>query len=54
MLGPYNYVVCKNCFKKQDLHGQSCVHCGYRLLVEVVDRNLGKTRQNINDTAISE
>lgn len=35
MLSPYNYVVCKNCHKKQDLHGQSCVYCGHRLLVDV-------------------
>ncbi len=34
MLAPYNYVVCKNCHKKQDLHGQTCLNCGYRLLVE--------------------
>lgn len=34
MLAPYNYVVCKNCHKKQDLHGTTCLTCGYRLLVE--------------------
>lgn len=39
MLGPYNYVVCKNCFKKQDLHGTSCIHCGNRLKVEVVEKH---------------
>jgi DNA-directed RNA polymerase subunit RPC12/RpoP len=37
MLGPYNYVVCKNCQKKQDLQGTACYHCGYRLLVDVAD-----------------
>ena len=37
MLGPYNYVVCKNCHKKQDLQGTACYHCGYRLLVDVAD-----------------
>eukprot|EP01038_Epipyxis_sp_PR26KG_P008951 gene8951-12071_t len=35
MLGPYNYVVCRNCQKKQDLHGTSCYNCGYRLFVDV-------------------
>lgn len=56
MLGPYNYVVCKNCHKKQDLQGTSCYHCGYRLLVEVTDslekRSLKNTkeRQNSNNT----
>jgi hypothetical protein len=37
MLGPYNYVVCRNCHKKQELVGQSCYACGYRLRVEVTD-----------------
>lgn len=40
LLAPYNYVVCRNCSKKQDLHGTSCYFCGHRLLVEVdVDGN---------------
>ena len=34
-LGPYNYVICKNCHRKQDLHGTSCFYCGHRLLVDV-------------------
>jgi hypothetical protein len=34
-LGPFNYVVCVNCQRKQDLHGTSCVYCGHRLLVDV-------------------
>lgn len=37
MLGPYNYIVCKNCQKKQELVGQACYACGYRLRVEVTD-----------------
>lgn len=39
MLGPYNYVVCRNCFKKQDLKGTNCVHCGHRLRVEVFEKD---------------
>ena len=35
MLGPYNYVVCRNCQKKQDLNGTHCVACGYKLVVEI-------------------
>lgn len=35
MLAPYNYIVCKNCQKKQDLRGTSCYNCGNRLLVDV-------------------
>lgn len=34
-LAPYNYVVCRNCQRKQDLHGTSCYNCGNRLLVDV-------------------
>jgi predicted nucleic acid-binding Zn-ribbon protein len=34
-LGPFNYVVCKNCQRKQDLHGTSCFYCGHRLIVDV-------------------
>jgi uncharacterized protein (DUF2267 family) len=37
MLGPYNYVVCRNCEKKQQLIGQACIHCGYRLRVPTND-----------------
>lgn len=35
MLAPYNYVVCRNCQKKQELRGTSCYSCGNRLLVDV-------------------
>jgi hypothetical protein len=28
MLGPYNYVVCQNCHKKQSLQGTQCLSCG--------------------------
>jgi hypothetical protein len=34
MLGPYNYVVCRNCGKKQNLTGNNCILCGRVLLVE--------------------
>ena len=44
-LAPYNYVVCKNCHKRQDLHGTTCFNCGYRLLVEpdITEIDLRKT-----------
>lgn len=46
LLAPYNYVVCKNCGRKQDLHGTSCYFCGHRLLVDVdIDRIPGATNQ---------
>jgi DNA-directed RNA polymerase subunit RPC12/RpoP len=35
ILGEYNYVVCRHCGKRQNLHGTTCLMCGYRLLVEV-------------------
>ena len=35
MLGPYNYIVCKTCSKKQNLSGTSCIYCGNRLLIPV-------------------
>ncbi len=34
MLGPYNYVVCRHCGKKQNLSGTNCVLCGRILLVD--------------------
>ena len=37
MLAPYNYIVCRNCQKKQDLHGTSCYNCGNRLLTDNVE-----------------
>jgi hypothetical protein len=37
MLGKYNYIVCRHCSKKQDVNGSSCLHCGYKLVFEVVD-----------------
>ncbi|KAJ1435312.1 armadillo-type protein [Ochromonadaceae sp. CCMP2298] len=33
-LAPYNYIVCRNCAKRQDI-GSSCVSCGHRLEVDV-------------------
>lgn len=45
MLGPYNYVVCKNCHKKQDLQGTACYHCGYRLLVEVAASEVNEKKE---------
>lgn len=33
MLGPYNYIVCRTCHKKQNLSGTSCIACGNRLLI---------------------
>lgn len=35
ILGPYNYVVCRNCQKKQELSGTHCFNCGAALLVDV-------------------
>ena len=37
MLGPYNYVVCRNCQRKQDLSVTHCFSCGYKLLVDLGD-----------------
>lgn len=48
LLGPYNYVVCSNCNKKQDLTGESCFSCGHRLRVAPIDpaeRNIMKEAQ---------
>jgi hypothetical protein len=48
LLGPYNYVVCSNCNKKQDLNGESCFSCGHRLRVAPIDpaeRNIMKEAQ---------
>lgn len=44
-LAPYNYVVCKNCHKRQNLHGTTCFSCGHRLLVEpdITEIELRKT-----------
>lgn len=39
MLGPYNYVVCRNCNKKQDLNGTNCYSCGHRLRVDPMDKS---------------
>ncbi len=47
LLAPFNYVVCKNCGRKQDLHGTSCYFCGHRLLVDVdMDRIPGGERNS--------
>ena len=51
MLGPYNYVVCRNCNKKQDLIGQSCFKCGYRLRMETTDAgDRGSLWKGVPDT----
>lgn len=34
LLGPYNYVVCGNCYTKQSLHGSSCLKCGYKMAID--------------------
>ena len=34
-MAPYNYVVCRNCHRKQELTGTSCYNCGYRLLLDI-------------------
>jgi len=34
-LGPYNYVVCKNCHKRQNLCGTHCISCGYLFFVDM-------------------
>eukprot|EP00607_Mallomonas_marina_P008676 CAMPEP_0182424646 /NCGR_PEP_ID=MMETSP1167-20130531/10876_1 /TAXON_ID=2988 /ORGANISM="Mallomonas Sp, Strain CCMP3275" /LENGTH=391 /DNA_ID=CAMNT_0024604619 /DNA_START=559 /DNA_END=1734 /DNA_ORIENTATION=- len=34
MLGPYNYVICRQCQKKQDINGTHCISCGYKLLLD--------------------
>lgn len=36
-LGKFNYVICRHCSKKQDVSGTSCLHCGHKLLFDVVD-----------------
>jgi hypothetical protein len=38
MLGPFNFIVCRNCHRKQELLGQCCMHCGHKLRVDVVDK----------------
>jgi len=35
MLGDFNYSVCTNCYKKQEMKGLNCLQCGYKLPVEV-------------------
>ena len=51
-LAPYNYVVCKNCHKRQDLHGTTCYNCGHRLLVEpdITEIELRKTFERQSST----
>jgi HEAT repeat protein len=54
LLAPYNYVVCKNCGRKQDLHGTSCYFCGHRLLVDVdVDRISGAAASNTDPSKVN-
>ena len=50
LLGPYNYVVCKNCSKKQDLHGQSCYNCGYKLLLDDYPPNKAQGQEERKDS----
>lgn len=47
MLGPYNYIVCRHCLKKQDLHGQTCYSCGHRLRVDVLDSEREQLKQRM-------
>ena len=35
MLGDFNYSVCTNCYKKQEMKGLNCLQCGYKLPIEV-------------------
>jgi hypothetical protein len=51
-LAPYNYVVCKNCHRRQDLHGTTCFNCGHRLLVEpdITEIELRKTFERQSST----
>lgn len=39
LLAPYNYVICRNCHRKQELHGTSCFKCGYRLLIDIEEES---------------
>lgn len=40
-LTPYNYVVCRNCQKRQNLVGTHCVSCGHLFFVDVaMDKSL--------------
>eukprot|EP00981_Chlorochromonas_danica_P002320 scaffold446_cov183-Ochromonas_danica.AAC.19 len=43
-LGPYNYVVCGHCQRKQDLHGTNCLYCGHRLLVDASEINMQQAK----------
>jgi HEAT repeat protein len=51
-LAPYNYVVCRNCHKRQDLHGTTCYNCGHPLLVEpdITEIELRKTFERQSST----
>lgn len=35
MLSPYNYVVCKNCQKRQNMSGTHCISCGYLFFIDM-------------------
>ena len=40
-LTPYNYVVCRNCQKRQNLVGTHCIACGYLFFIDVsMDKSL--------------
>jgi hypothetical protein len=46
MLGPYNYVVCHNCHKKQPLQGTQCLSCGNIFYLD-------QTRESLNPSSTS-
>lgn len=46
-LGPYNYVVCRNCTRRQDLRGTNCLACGHRLLVEIDEGVIASRQQRL-------
>lgn len=51
MLAPYNYVVCRNCHKRQNLCGTHCVSCGYLFFVDVsMDGMDGNKRDSVKES----
>ena len=49
MLGPYNYVVCKNCHKRQNLCGTHCVSCGYLFFVDTSMDGMDGRKESVKD-----
>ena len=47
MLGPYNYVVCRHCHKKQEISGTHCFNCGSKLLVDVPSATIQRELQKL-------